>query len=55
MPSITQLKRSSPEVEGISSLAALDFVRAVEEHSHPLDAVQGFMLLRAGNVAAEGW
>jgi CubicO group peptidase (beta-lactamase class C family) len=33
----------------------VDFIRAVEGHTHPLDAVQGFMLLRHGNVAAEGW
>jgi CubicO group peptidase (beta-lactamase class C family) len=55
MTSTTQLKRSSPEVEGIPSSAVLDFIRAVEQHTHPLDAVQGFMLLRHGNVAAEGW
>ncbi|MBA3378824.1 MAG: serine hydrolase, partial [Chloroflexia bacterium] len=51
----TELKRSSPEAEGIASAAVLKFVHAVEEHDHPLDAVQGFMLLRHGNVAAEGW
>jgi CubicO group peptidase (beta-lactamase class C family) len=52
----TQLKRSTPESEGIPSAAILDFVRAIEkEHEHPLDAVQGFMLLRHGNVVAEGW
>jgi CubicO group peptidase (beta-lactamase class C family) len=50
-----QLRRTSPEAEGIPSSAVLDFVRAVEKHAHPLDAVQGFMLLRHGNVAAEGW
>jgi CubicO group peptidase (beta-lactamase class C family) len=50
-----QLKRSSPEAEGIPSGAVLEFIRAVEQHTHPLDAVQGFMLLRHGNVAAEGW
>ncbi|GHO77475.1 hypothetical protein KSD_52460 [Ktedonobacter sp. SOSP1-85] len=55
MASITQLKRSSPEAEGIPSSAVLDFIRAIEQHTHPLDAVQGFMLLRHGNVAAEGW
>jgi CubicO group peptidase (beta-lactamase class C family) len=53
--STIQLRRSNPEVEGIPSTAILDFVRAVEQHTHPLDAVQGFMLLRHGNVAAEGW
>ena len=51
----TRLKRSSPEAEGVPSAAIRDFVRAVEQHAHPLDAVQGFMLLRHGNVAAEGW
>ncbi len=47
--------RSTPEAEGIPSAAVLDFVRAVEQHTHPLDAVQGFMLVRHGKVAAEGW
>jgi CubicO group peptidase (beta-lactamase class C family) len=55
MTSATLLKRTNPEAEGIPSSAVLDFIRAVEEHTHPLDAVQGFMLLRHGNVAAEGW
>jgi CubicO group peptidase (beta-lactamase class C family) len=55
MASVTLLERSSPEAEGIPSPAVLDFIRAVEGHAHPLDAVQGFMLLRHGNVAAEGW
>ena len=53
MTSVTQLKRSSPEAEGIPSSAVLDFIRAVEQHDHPLDAVHGFMLLRHGKVAAE--
>ncbi len=47
--------RTSPEAEGIPSGAVLAFIDAVEQHEHPLDAVQGFMLLRHGNVAAEGW
>jgi CubicO group peptidase (beta-lactamase class C family) len=56
MATVTQLKRSSPEAEGIPSSAVLDFIQAVEQpFGHPLDAVQGFMLLRHGNVAAEGW
>jgi CubicO group peptidase (beta-lactamase class C family) len=55
MASVTQLKRSSPEAEGIPSSAVLDFIRALEHHSHPLDALHGLMLLRHGNVAAEGW
>lgn len=53
--SITQFQRSTPEAEGISSGAVLDFVHALEQHTHPLDAVHSFMLLRHGRVAAEGW
>lgn len=49
------LKRTNPEAEGIPSSAVLDFVNAVEQHTHPLDALHGFMLLRHGNVVAEGW
>jgi CubicO group peptidase (beta-lactamase class C family) len=55
MTSKRQLKRSSPEAEGIPSSAILEFIRALEQHAHPLDAVQGLMLLRHGNVAVEGW
>jgi CubicO group peptidase (beta-lactamase class C family) len=55
MASDIRFERSNPEAEGIPSSAVLDFLRAVEEHTHPLDAVQGFMLLRHGKVAAEGW
>ena len=55
MTSVTPFKRTSPEAEGLPSSAVLDFVQAVEQHVHPLDAVQGFLLLRHGNVAAEGW
>ena len=55
MASVTQLMRTNPEAEGIPSSAVLAFIRAVERHTHPLDAVQGFTLLRHGNVAAEGW
>jgi len=55
MGSTAQLKRTNPEAEGIPSSAILDFIQAVENHTHPLDAVQGFMLLRHGNVTAEGW
>lgn len=52
---MTQSKRSNPEAEGISSSAVLDFIQAVEQHAHPLEAMHSFMLLRHGNVAAEGW
>src|ERR1700722_8329535 len=52
---LTQLEATRPEAEGISSSAVLKFIRAVEQHTHPMDAVQGLMLLRHGNVATEGW
>ncbi len=55
MAHVHEFSRTSPEAEGIASSAVLDFVRAVEQHGHPLDAVQGFLLLRHGKVAAEGW
>jgi CubicO group peptidase (beta-lactamase class C family) len=55
MTGVTQLKRSGPEAEGIYSSAVLEFIQALEQHTHPLDSMQGFMLLRHGNVAAEGW
>jgi len=55
MTSVPPLKRSNPETEGIPSTAVLEFIRSLERHVHPMDAVQGFMLLRHGNVAAEGW
>lgn len=55
MPQPIELERSSPEAEGIPSAAVLEFIHALEQHVHPLSAVQGFMLLRHGNVAAEGW
>ena len=55
MASQTQLKRSNPEAEGIDATAVLNLIHALEQHpTHPLDAMQGFMLLRHGNVVAEG-
>ena len=52
----TQLTRSTPEAEGIPSAAILALVRAFEQpNDHPLDTFHGFMLLRHGNVVAEGW
>jgi len=49
--SVTHLNRSSPEAGGIPSSAVLDFILVIEQPSHWLE---GFMLLRHGNVAAEG-
>ncbi len=48
----TALPRSTPEAQGISSAAISAFVAAVERD---IDAIHSFMLLRHGNVVAEGW
>jgi len=53
MATVPPLKCSSPEAEGIPSSAVVEFIRAVEQHIHPMDAVHGFMVLRHGNVVAE--
>lgn len=52
MPKLDQLPRATPESQGISSSAILEFVQAVEEDRQEL---HGFMLLRHGAVVAEGW
>lgn len=46
------LPRSSPEVQGIASSAILRFVEALEAQ---IQEIHSFMLLRHGNVVAEGW
>ena len=45
------LPRSSPEAQGISSLAVLALVEAADK----IDSMNSFMLLRHGHVVAEGW
>jgi CubicO group peptidase (beta-lactamase class C family) len=47
-----QLLRSTPEEQGISSSAILDFINATEKTKSGLHS---FMLLRHGFVIAEGW
>lgn len=44
--------RTSPEQQGIASAAMLQFVEALETQ---IREVHSFMLLRHGNVVAEGW
>ena len=44
--------RSAPEAQGISSAAILGFV---EEAEQKLNALHSFMLVRHGQVVAEGW
>ena len=47
-----KLPRSTPEKQGLSSTAVLNFVKAAEEK---IDALHSFVLLRHGQVVAEGW
>jgi CubicO group peptidase (beta-lactamase class C family) len=47
-----ELPRSSPEAQGISSSAILEFVEAADED---LQSLHSFMLVRHGHVVAEGW
>lgn len=46
------LPRSTPEEQGISSSAILDFVQSADQQ---VDAMNSFMLVRHGHVVAEGW
>jgi len=46
------LPRSTPEAQGISSAAILDFVEAADQQ---VNAMHSFMLVRHGHVVAEGW
>lgn len=48
----TSLPRSTPEKQGVSSSAIFDFIEAADEE---LDMINSFMLVRHGNVVAEGW
>jgi CubicO group peptidase (beta-lactamase class C family) len=47
-----ELKRTSPELQGVASAAILQFVEALESQIHD---IHSFMLLRHGSVIAEGW
>ena len=47
-----ELPRSTPEAQGISSAALLKFV---EEADREIDAMNSVMLVRHGQVVAEGW
>jgi CubicO group peptidase (beta-lactamase class C family) len=49
---IPALPRSAPEAQGVSSTAILDFVDAAEKQ---IDALHSLMIVRHGNVIAEGW
>ena len=47
-----RLPRSAPETQGVSSAAVLRFIDDVEEN---IESLHSFMLVRHGNVVAEGW
>jgi CubicO group peptidase (beta-lactamase class C family) len=46
------LPRSTPEAQGISSQAIVDFVEAADKN---VDTFNSFMIVRHGKVIAEGW
>jgi len=46
------LPRSKPEAQGVSSTAILDFVKTADRES---ESLHSFMLVRHGQVVAEGW
>jgi CubicO group peptidase (beta-lactamase class C family) len=50
--SATTLPRSTPEAQGISSAAILQFI---EEAGQKLDALHSVMIVRHGHVVTEGW
>jgi CubicO group peptidase (beta-lactamase class C family) len=45
------LPRSTPEAQGISSQAILEFVQAADQ----INTLHSFMIVRHGNVIGEGW
>lgn len=47
-----ELPRSTPEAQGVSSSAILNFVQAADKITN---ALHSFMLLRHGQIVAEGW
>lgn len=50
--SVTSLPRNTPAAEGVSSAGIIAFLDAIEESRHELHSL---MVLRHGNVIAEGW
>ena len=50
--SASALPRSTPEAQGVSSVAILDFIQTANRE---VTEMNSFMLLRHGQVVAEGW
>src|SRR3954471_11637842 len=51
-PDSSSLPRSSPEAQGIASSAIAAFVEAADKE---LDSLHSVMIVRHGQVVAEGW
>ncbi len=51
-PAAATLPRSAPEAQGVSSAGLLAFIEAADQQ---IDAMHSFMLVRHGQVLAEGW
>src|SRR5881396_3190370 len=49
---VSPLPRSAPEPQGVSSSAMLDFVNTLDQQ---VDGMHSLMVLRHGQVIAEGW
>jgi CubicO group peptidase (beta-lactamase class C family) len=52
---ISALPRTTPEEQGISASAILAFIEAADRQSVTTNAIHSFMLVRHGQVVAEGW
>ena len=46
------LPRSTPEAQGVSSAAIIDFIKTADSH---VNSIHSFMLVRHGHVVAEAW
>jgi CubicO group peptidase (beta-lactamase class C family) len=51
-PPASVLPRSAPEAQGVSSAALLDFVNTLDQQ---IDGMHSLMVVRHGQVIAEGW
>lgn len=50
-----KLPRSTPEAQGVRSSAILGFIGEIGSNARRGQELHGFMLVRHGNVVAEGW
>ena len=52
VPAKSQLPRSTPQAQGVSSAAILDLVNTLDQQ---IDGMHSVMVVRHGQVIAEGW